>query len=207
MSTSSQEDAFRASLRGFKGESAGEAPRTASAVLGSAFEMLQRTVQGAVPARITDALADPIAAQTCGLTRWQRLIAFAALLAGGAACLGLAFLTLPMLVLRPGKFAVSYTVGSVLVLASFAMLTGPVAYAKSLVANDRVAFTAVYFGSLGMTLYSAIFAYNYFFVVLCALVQLVAMLWYVASFFPGGVAAFSFVSSLFTRSARSVLPI
>jgi len=39
---------------------------------------------------------------------------------------------------------------------SFALLSGPINYAKSLVASERIYFTAVYFGSLAITLYAAL---------------------------------------------------
>jgi len=33
------------------------------------------------------------------------------------------------------------------------------------------------------------------------------MLWYVLSFFPGGITVLNFIASLFGRAARSALPI
>lgn len=40
--------------------------------------------------------------------------------------------------------------------SSFAFLSGPITFIRSLVATDRLPFTAVYVGSLGMTLYAAL---------------------------------------------------
>lgn len=46
--------------------------------------------------------------------------------------------------------------GSVLFLASWAVLMGPVTYARHLSSTPRLPFTAAYFGSIGLTLFFAI---------------------------------------------------
>ena len=46
--------------------------------------------------------------------------------------------------------------GSVLFLASWAVLMGPVVYAQHLVSGPRLPFTAVYFGSIALTVYFAV---------------------------------------------------
>lgn len=46
--------------------------------------------------------------------------------------------------------------GSLLFLTSWAVLLGPVTYGKHLVSTPRLPFTAVYFGSIALTLYFAI---------------------------------------------------
>ena len=46
--------------------------------------------------------------------------------------------------------------GSVLFLASWAILMGPVQYAQHLVSGPRLPFTAAYFGAIGLTLFFAI---------------------------------------------------
>lgn len=48
-----------------------------------------------------------------------------------------------------------WTFGSVLFLASWAVLMGPITYTKHLVSGPRLPFTAIYFGSIFMTLFSA----------------------------------------------------
>ena len=49
-----------------------------------------------------------------------------------------------------------WSIGSVLFLASWAVLMGPIIYVKHLISEPRLPFTAAYFGSIGMTLFSAI---------------------------------------------------
>jgi len=46
----------------------------------------------------------------------QRIVTFVVLILAGAGCFAIALFTLPMIVLRPAKFALSYTVGSLLIL-------------------------------------------------------------------------------------------
>lgn len=46
--------------------------------------------------------------------------------------------------------------GSVLFLASWAVLMGPITYAKHLASGPRLPFTAAYFGSIFLTLYFAV---------------------------------------------------
>lgn len=46
--------------------------------------------------------------------------------------------------------------GSMLFLASWAVLMGPVQYALHLLSAPRLPFTAAYFGSIGLTLFFAI---------------------------------------------------
>ena len=52
--------------------------------------------------------------------------------------------------------AYRWSTGSVLFLASWAVLLGPITYAKHLVSGPRLPFTAVYFGSITLTLFFAL---------------------------------------------------
>ena len=49
-----------------------------------------------------------------------------------------------------------WSVGSLLFLLSWAVLMGPLIYAKHLISGSRLPFTAAYFGSITLTLYFAI---------------------------------------------------
>lgn len=49
-----------------------------------------------------------------------------------------------------------WSMGSLLFLASWAVLMGPVTYAKHLLSTPRLPFTAAYFGSIALTLYFAV---------------------------------------------------
>src|ERR1700756_285601 len=49
-----------------------------------------------------------------------------------------------------------WSAGSVLFLASWAVLMGPIQYAQHLTSGSRLPFTAAYFGSIALTMYFAV---------------------------------------------------
>lgn len=51
--------------------------------------------------------------------------------------------------IRPSKFALSFTLGSMCSMVAFAMLKGPAAYAASLMQPNRLPLTTAYFVTLG----------------------------------------------------------
>lgn len=118
------------------------------------------------------------------LSRWDRMIVFAMLVVGSAACFFLAFFFLPILALRPRKFVTLWTVGSLLFISSFAALQGPMTYGKHLLSGPRLPFTATYFGSMGLTLYFSIGLNSTILTIISAAAQMVALLWYLVSYFP-----------------------
>lgn len=48
------------------------------------------------------------------LSRWERFLGFLLCCAGAALCFFVAFLTLPLLAIKPRKFAVAFSAGSLL---------------------------------------------------------------------------------------------
>lgn len=90
------------------------------------------------------------------LSRWERFLGFLLCVAGALVCFLIAFLTLPLLALKPRKFAVAFSMGSLLFMLGFAILSGPLAHLKHILGKERLPFTAAYFGSLGLTLYFAL---------------------------------------------------
>ncbi|KAF9006954.1 hypothetical protein BDQ17DRAFT_1351150 [Cyathus striatus] len=67
-------------------------------------------------------------------------------------------------------------------------------------------FSAVYFGSLGLTLYFALGAHSYLGSLVCGAVQVVALVAYVLAYFPGGSQTLRLGGSLALRGAGSLLP-
>ena len=58
-----------------------------------------------------------------------------------------------MLALKPQKFALSFTCGSITFMASFGIMKGPYEHLVSMFTADRMLFTTIYFGSILATLY------------------------------------------------------
>jgi len=141
------------------------------------------------------------------LSRWDRLLGFGACLLGAIACFAVAFFTLPFLAIRPAKFALAFSLGSMLVMFGFSVLIGPINHIKHLLSKDRLPFTFAYFTSLGLTLYFALGAKSYLGSLIGAIIQVVALVSYVLAYFPGGVSTLRFGSQMALRGASSLLPV
>ena len=106
-----------------------------------------------------------------------------------------------------------WSVGSLLFIASWAFLMGPYQYAVHLISGPRLPFTAAYFGSIVMTIYFAVWVCSqshltpsilvadlYFqlhstiLTLFSSIIQLVALLWYLVSYFPMGSTGLRFAA-------------
>ncbi|KAK0478735.1 ER-to-golgi vesicle protein transport Sft2 [Armillaria novae-zelandiae] len=137
------------------------------------------------------------------LSSWERLLGFGACLIGAAVCFFIAFLT----ILRPTKFALSFSLGSLLVMFGFSVLIGPINHIKHLVSKERLPFTIVYFGSLGATLYFSLGLHSFLGSLICGVVQVVALLAYILAYFPGGTQTLRLGGQMAARGAGSLLPL
>ncbi|KAG2127911.1 Got1/Sft2-like family-domain-containing protein [Suillus bovinus] len=150
------------------------------------------------------------------LSRWERLLGFGACLLGVAVRFFVAFMTLPFLAINPAKFALAFSLGSLLVMFGFSVLIGPLNHVKYLISKERVPFTLVYFSSLGLPLYFSISASLYSFIttrvhsylgsLLAGVVQVVFLVAYVLAYFPGGTQTLRFGGQIALRGAGSLLP-
>lgn len=141
------------------------------------------------------------------LSRWDRLLGFGACLIGAVVCFFFAFMGLPWLPVRPAKFALAFSMGSLLVMIGFSILVGPINHIKHLLSQERLPFSAVYFSSLGLTLYFSLGAQSYLGSLVAGIVQVVALVAYVLAYFPGGTQTLRFGGQVALRGAGSLLPI
>jgi hypothetical protein len=88
---------------------------------------------------------------------------------------------------------------------SFSFLWGPVNHLRHLFSRDRLPFTAAYFGTLFATLYFALHVQSTPFTVLCAVGQIVALLWFLISYIPGGQTGLQFCTRLFSSAVTSTV--
>jgi Got1/Sft2-like family len=98
--------------------------------------------------------------------------------------------------MRPQKFALSFTCGSLTFMASFGILKGPKEHLLSMCTADRLLFTTIYLGSMFLTLYLTCTKgglKGYALVITSSVVQLVALLWYLVSFLPSGTMGLQLV--------------
>ncbi|KAJ7079560.1 Got1/Sft2-like family-domain-containing protein [Mycena belliarum] len=205
----SNEQSFRANLsqfrwaRGVTDDS--QPPPAVAQPAGNPFSRFYNAVAGDyIPLRSSERSNEEEA--WFALSRWERLLGFGGCLIGAAVCFFVAFLTLPFLALRPRKFALSFSLGSMLVMFGFSVLIGPINHVKHLVTAERLPFTVVYFSSLGLTLYFAMGPHSYLGSLVCSVVQILALISYVLAYFPGGSATLRLAGSTAFRSAGSLLP-
>lgn len=123
----------------------------------------------------------------------------------GLVFFGMASLFLPLILIRPSKFALSFTLGSLCSMSAFAMLKGPVGYIAGLLQPNRLLLTGAYFATLGCTLYSCLIMGNYVFVVLSSVMQLMTLGMFALSAVPGSNAKVKAFGLLFLKSARGML--
>ncbi|KAK7035363.1 Protein transport protein sft2 [Paramarasmius palmivorus] len=108
--------------------------------------------------------------------------------------------------MRPSKFALAFSLGSLLVMLGFSVLIGPINHIKHLVSKERLPFTFIYFTSLGLTLYFSLGLHSFFGSLISGIVQIVALVAYVLAYFPGGTQTLRMGGSLALRGAGSLLP-
>eukprot|EP00158_Paraphelidium_tribonemae_P001500 Partr_v1_DN24473_c0_g1_i4_m66586 putative SFT2 domain containing len=208
---SDSEREFREALLSFSSSSSHARPvREASWAIPDSLQSLGMSMQNTFSAASTTVTSNlGFGAGAIGDDEWfkmsrsQRLMGFGMCLIGALVCFSLAIFTLPSVIIFPAKFSLTYTMGSLLSVAAFAMLRGPKAFFIHLMSADRQLFTAAYFGSMLLTLFAVIAIRNYFIIIICALIQLVAIVWYYVSYLPGGSAGMSWITRAFVRSASS----
>lgn len=136
------------------------------------------------------------------LTKRQRLIGFLLSLTMGMICFGLSMMYLPVIVLKARKFSLLFSLGSAFAMTSFSFLYGPYTYLQHLMSRDRLPFTSAYFGSLFATLYFAMALQSTILTTLAATIQIVALLWFLIGYIPGGTTGMKYLAKMCTSLCR-----
>ncbi|KAF9074488.1 Got1/Sft2-like family-domain-containing protein [Rhodocollybia butyracea] len=172
------EQSFRSNLsqfawaRGVTDDSQRSEQPQASQTSGNPFSRFYNAVAGDyIPLRSNERSNEDEA--WLALSRWERLLGFGACLLGAAVCFFVAFLT----ILRPSKFALAFSLGSLLVMIGFSVLIGPINHLKHLVSKERLPFTLIYFGSLGSTLLFSLYFHSFFGSLISGIVQVRLGVW------------------------------
>lgn len=129
------------------------------------------------------------------LSRLERLIGFFCCLMGSMLCFLLSFFMFPVLALRPRKFGMIWSMGSILFLVSFGVLQGPRNYIVHLLSPGRILFTGVFVGSVAMTLYSSVVLKSSILTIFTSIIEVMAVLYYTVSYFPFGATTLTWASS------------
>jgi len=120
------------------------------------------------------------------LSRTQRLWGWGVTFVIGWLLSSLSLIAIPQIARHPEKFALLYTAGNVVSLASTAFLWGPSKQIRDMFKPERAGATIVYLMSMALTLFCA-FGLKLVMPTLIALaIQFLAMVWYCASYIPYG---------------------
>ncbi|CAL9730849.1 protein transport protein Sft2p [Monosporozyma unispora] len=141
------------------------------------------------------------------LSRWERLTLFVCFILGSAACFTICIFLFPVLAVKPRKFALLWTMGSLLFVLAFGIMMGPVAYFKHISSRERLPFTLFFFFSCFATVYFAAISKSTIMTLIFAIIELVAVLYYAISYFPMGSTGLRMLSSFGVNTARGALHI
>mmetsp|Transcript_4462 Transcript_4462/g.12168 ORF Transcript_4462/g.12168 Transcript_4462/m.12168 type:complete len:209 (-) Transcript_4462:1668-2294(-) len=121
---------------------------------------------------------------------WQRVLACGLCFFAGAAMLLLSTLLLPVIILRPEKFALSFTLGNLLCMGSTCFLVGPRAQLDAMFHPVRASAAFLFCGAMASTIFCALFARHgkYILVLVSLITELCALAWYALSYIPYGRA-------------------
>lgn len=131
----------------------------------------------------------------------KAIMYFVLMLAAGVFFVLIAFtLFLPVMVVMPQKFAICFTLGCLFIVGSFFLLKGPRMQLLHMISKERLPSTAGFVVSMVATIYVSMVLHSYLLSVVFSGIQVLALLYYVVSYFPGGSAGMHFLSSMVTSS-------
>lgn len=141
------------------------------------------------------------------MTKKQRILGFLCCICGGLFCFSFAASLLPVLVVASRKFALLFTMGSLFFIASFGLLKGPVVHLKSLAKPEKLPFTAAYFVSLVLTLYTAMVLQSQVLTIFSSVAQVAALIYFFMSYIPGGVTGITKMCKMFATLCIRLFPV
>eukprot|EP00929_Paragymnodinium_shiwhaense_P015851 TRINITY_DN123952_c0_g1_i1.p1 TRINITY_DN123952_c0_g1~~TRINITY_DN123952_c0_g1_i1.p1 ORF type:complete len:239 (+),score=41.30 TRINITY_DN123952_c0_g1_i1:70-786(+) len=159
------------------------------ALLGRASEKLWNVAEQA-GSKIGGRAGATLQAVTVSRERWT---AFFIMVSIGCAMLLVSYLTLPLIVIAPQKFAGSFTAGSFCIFASLGILKGPWSLLEHLVSRERALLSVCYFGSMAGTLYASLWLQSMPLTLVASGLQISQLLWFLVAYIPGGQLALGYL--------------
>ena len=131
---------------------------------------------------------------------------FVCLFMTGLFFLFLAILFLPWIVVAPRKCANLINMATIMILAAFSVLKGAYQFlVTDLLCNKKAGiFAALYVLSLAANIYASMVLKNYLFTIISLAVEVVCLLYFVASYFPGGKKGMSYMLGLVWTMVKQV---
>ena len=133
------------------------------------------------------------------LSAKQRMYGFFMALGFGLLCILIALGFLPSILFASGAFAFFYTFGNLLCLTSTLFLVGPAAQLKNMSKPERAIPSALFVGSMILTLLCVFFMPLAIFIIILVIVQTVSLAWYVVSYIPFAQSILGMVFSSFMK--------
>lgn len=122
----------------------------------------------------------------------------------GAMLICLSFTFLPVLVISPQKFSLLFAFGSIVIMGSLAFLKGPKALACQLMQREKLPFSGAYIVGLVGTLAATLILRSFILTAVFGLIQAVALLYFLASYVPGGKAVLNFLGRCTGRCTKKL---
>lgn len=115
------------------------------------------------------------------------------------------FVGLPVLVLSPSKFALSFSLGNLLLLAGAGVLSGFGALLSHACTTERAPISIGYGLSAAGTLYASLVAHSYLLALFCSVAQVCTLGALVIAYLPGGAAGLRVLAATGSRAIGSAL--
>ena len=112
---------------------------------------------------------------------------------------------LPLVVIKPAKFATAFCIGTVASIAAKFMLNGPITQLRKMVALRKLPYTLALFASTALTLYACFGLGNFVAIVLSSGMQIAALLYYLFGDTPGGIAGIKLLGRLVLKTAKLIV--
>lgn len=139
------------------------------------------------------------------LSYFEKISLFIVCILGCYTCYSICFLFFPILSLKPRKFSLIWTLGSILFLLAFIILNGMNKFFSNAITLDRLPFTISFILSIITTLiFSLIYKSNILVIISC-IIQFVCSLYYTISYFPYGREGLRMSSGLARSQVESWL--
>lgn len=140
---------------------------------------------------------DSVASMTTLTMSPARLLQFGGLFLVGLMLMSMSFSFLPLLAVQPQKFALLFAAGSTVTMVSFGMLRGWTEFSKSLLQTDKLPFSMAYIVGLVGTLVATLAMQSYLLTIVFGAIQAFSLMYFMASFIPGGQALLNFLGRSF----------
>ncbi|KAK6462968.1 Got1/Sft2-like family-domain-containing protein [Scheffersomyces coipomensis] len=137
------------------------------------------------------------------LSRWDRMLIFGLTFAGSVSCYLICIFLFPVLSLKPRKFAILWSLGSIFFLVSFGVLQGFKAYMEHLFSSTRLIFTITFVTSIILTLISSLRLKSTLLSIIFAAIQLLSAIWYTVSYFPMGTQTLNLAGTVARSQVES----